>query len=80
MGDDGGSSFIQVITLWWSEVHCCDVSGANPVLENVEGGFAQHVLWFEDLVRVFVGSLEEFVENVAVVLGDEESVAGYGLV
>ena len=53
------------------------MSGANPLLENVESGFAQHVLWCEGLVRVFVGAL---AENVSVVLGDEESVAGYGLV
>ena len=63
--------------LWRSEVHCCDVSGANLLLEDVESGFAQHVLWCEGLVRVFVGAL---AENVSVVLGDEESVAGYGLV
>ena len=63
--------------LWRSEVHCGDVSGANPLLESVESGFAQHVLWCEGLARVFV---EALVENVSVVLGDEEGVAGSGLV
>ena len=60
--------------LWRSEVHRRDVSGANPLLENVESGFAQHVSWFESLARVFV------VVDVPVVLGDEEGVAGCGLV
>ena len=66
--------------LWRSEVHRRDVSGANPLLESVESGFAQHVLWCEGLARVFVEALEALAENVSVVLGDEEGVAGSGLV
>ena len=50
------------------------MSGANPLLENVEGGFAQHVLWFEGLVRVFVGALEEPVENVAALCSETRRV------
>ena len=74
LSDDGGSSFVQVIMLWRSEVHRRDVSGANPLLENVESGFAQQVSWCEDLARVLV------VVDQPVVLGDEEGVAGCRLV
>ena len=77
LSDDGGSSFVEVIMLWRGEVHGGDVSGANLLLESVESGFAQHVLWCEGLARVFV---EALVENVSVVFGDEEGVAGSGLV
>ena len=44
-------------------------------MESVEGGVAQHVLWFDGLVWV-VGGVEEAVEDVVVVLRDEESATG----
>ena len=65
-----------MIILRGGEVHCGDVSGADLVLEIAEGGFAQHVLWFDGLVEVVAGALEDAVEDVVVVLRDEKSTAG----
>ena len=70
LGDNGGGPFFEVIILRGGEVYCGDASGADLVVESVEDGVAQQVLWFDGLVWV-VGGVEEAVEDVVVVLRDE---------
>ena len=64
-----------MIILWGGEVYCGDVSGADLVVESVEDGVAQQVLWVDGLALV-LGGVGEALVDVVVVLRDEQGAAG----